>query len=118
MLDSLRPSKGVKGRVADEDTAEDAANSDADAASAIPAKEPEIAMTPELLELRSKLRECLAYYYFRPENVAIRSLSERSAIMTGKFILSGGTEAEQSGWFTLIWVRTATGWRVVHDHTS
>ena len=35
--------------------------------------EPEIALTPELLELRSRLRECLAYYYFRPENVAIRS---------------------------------------------
>jgi hypothetical protein len=35
--------------------------------------EPEIALTPELLELRGRLRECLAYYYFRPENVAIRS---------------------------------------------
>jgi hypothetical protein len=30
-------------------------------------------LTPELYELQSKLRECLAYYYFRPENVAIRS---------------------------------------------
>jgi len=37
------------------------------------AQEPEIVLTPELLELRSRLRECLAYYYFRPENVAIRS---------------------------------------------
>jgi hypothetical protein len=36
-------------------------------------KEPEIALTPELLELRSRLRECLAYYYFRPENTAVRS---------------------------------------------
>jgi hypothetical protein len=35
--------------------------------------EPEIALTPELNELRGRLRECLAYYYFRPENVAIRS---------------------------------------------
>ncbi len=35
--------------------------------------EPEIALTPELLELRQRLRECLAFYYFRPENVAIRS---------------------------------------------
>jgi hypothetical protein len=35
--------------------------------------EPEIALTPELVELRGRLRECLAYYYFRPENVAIRS---------------------------------------------
>ena len=30
-------------------------------------------MTPQLVELRSKLREALAYYYFRPENTALRS---------------------------------------------
>ena len=38
-----------------------------------PAWKLEVAEPPELLELRSRLRECLAYYYFRPENVAIRS---------------------------------------------
>jgi hypothetical protein len=35
--------------------------------------EPAIVLTPELIALRGRLRECLAYYYFRPENVAIRS---------------------------------------------
>jgi hypothetical protein len=40
---------------------------------ASPPTEPEIALTPELLDLRTRLRECLAYYYFRPENVALRS---------------------------------------------
>ena len=30
-------------------------------------------ITPELEALRTKLRECLAWYYFRPENVATRS---------------------------------------------
>jgi len=54
----------------------------------------------------------------RMEGVVIRSLSGQSALMTGRFILSGGTEAEQSGWFTLVWVRTADGWRAIHDHTS
>ena len=54
----------------------------------------------------------------RMESVAIRGLSGRSALMTGRFILSGGGEAEQSGWFTLVWIRTVDGWRVVHDHTS
>ncbi|MEP6998342.1 MAG: nuclear transport factor 2 family protein [Betaproteobacteria bacterium] len=54
----------------------------------------------------------------RTESVKIRALSDRSALMTGRFILSGGSEAEQSGWFTLIWIRTPAGWRVVHDHTS
>ena len=33
----------------------------------------EIEVTPELEELRGRIRECLAYYYFKPENVAIRS---------------------------------------------
>jgi ketosteroid isomerase-like protein len=54
----------------------------------------------------------------RMESVTIRGLSGQSALMTGRFVLSGGAEAEQSGWFTLIWVRTAAGWRAVHDHTS
>ena len=54
----------------------------------------------------------------RMENVTIRGLSAHSALMTGKFILSGGADPEQSGWFTLVWVRTADGWRAVHDHTS
>jgi hypothetical protein len=33
--------------------------------------EPEL--TPELVELRDRVRQCLAHYYFRPENVATRS---------------------------------------------
>ena len=54
----------------------------------------------------------------RMESVTVRRLSEQSALVTGRFILSGGTEPEQSGWFTLVWVHTAAGWRAVHDHTS
>jgi ketosteroid isomerase-like protein len=54
----------------------------------------------------------------RMESVRVRALSEQSALVTGRFVLSGGTEPEQSGWFTLVWVRTAAGWRAVHDHTS
>jgi ketosteroid isomerase-like protein len=52
------------------------------------------------------------------EGVAIRSLSRDTALMTGRFVLHGGGLAEQSGWFTLVWIRTAAGWKVVHDHTS
>jgi ketosteroid isomerase-like protein len=54
----------------------------------------------------------------RTESVNVRALSEHSALMTGRFILSGGSEPDRSGWFTLIWVRQAVGWRAVHDHTS
>jgi ketosteroid isomerase-like protein len=52
------------------------------------------------------------------ERVSIRFLSSESALMTGRFALTGGGLPDQSGWFSLVWVRTAAGWRVVHDHTS
>lgn len=54
----------------------------------------------------------------RMEQVAVRPLAAGAALMTGRFVLSGGGEAEQSGWFTLVWVHTAAGWKVVHDHSS
>jgi uncharacterized protein (TIGR02246 family) len=52
------------------------------------------------------------------EQVTIRPLDENAALQTGRFILSGGGRDEQSGWFTLVWVRTPAGWRAVHDHSS
>jgi hypothetical protein len=33
----------------------------------------EASLTADQLELRDKVRQCLAHYYFRPENIAIRS---------------------------------------------
>lgn len=50
--------------------------------------------------------------------VVLRPLGRDAALETGRFLLSGGGEPEQSGWFTLVWVRTPEGWRVVHDHSS
>lgn len=54
----------------------------------------------------------------RTERVAVRPLSSDATLMTGRFVLYGGELPEASGWFTLVWVRTAAGWKVVHDHTS
>ena len=54
----------------------------------------------------------------RFEQVTIRRLDANSALETGRFILSGGGEPDQSGWFTLVWVRTPGGWKAVHDHSS
>jgi ketosteroid isomerase-like protein len=54
----------------------------------------------------------------RFERVATRPLGEGAALQTGRFVLAGGGLPEQSGWFTLVWVRTPAGWRVVHDHSS
>jgi beta-aspartyl-peptidase (threonine type) len=52
------------------------------------------------------------------EDIAVRPLGRDAALETGRFVLSGGGEPEQSGWFTLVWVRTPQGWKVVHDHSS
>ncbi len=48
----------------------------------------------------------------------LRRLGPDAFLETGSWRLTGGGEPDQSGWFTLIWVRTAEGWRVLHDHSS
>lgn len=50
--------------------------------------------------------------------VTVRPLGRDAALQTGRFLLSGGGEPDQTGWFSLVWVRTPEGWRVVHDHSS
>ncbi len=67
---------------------------------------------------RSYFRDGQPRQQLRFEQMTIRPLGRDAALETGRFILSGGGEPEQSGWFTLVWVRTAAGWRAVHDHTS
>ncbi len=54
----------------------------------------------------------------RFEQTAIRPLGADAALATGRFVLHGGGAPDASGWFTLVWVRTAAGWRAVHDHSS
>ena len=54
----------------------------------------------------------------RFEQVAVRQLGRGTALATGRFILHGGGKPDQTGWFTLVWVRGAEGWRAVHDHSS
>ena len=45
-------------------------------------------------------------------------LTPDAALATARFVLSGGGKPDQSGWFTLVWLRTPAGWRAVHDHSS
>lgn len=54
----------------------------------------------------------------RFEQESIRFLSDDVALVTGRYVLSGGDEPEQSGWFTTLWTRSMRGWRVMHDHSS
>jgi uncharacterized protein (TIGR02246 family) len=73
------------------------------------------------------LEKAFAEKYFRNgrpkqtlsfDNRTLRRLGPDAALETGRYVLSGGGEPEQSGWFTLVWVRTPAGWRVLHDHSS
>jgi uncharacterized protein (TIGR02246 family) len=50
--------------------------------------------------------------------LTVRFPARDVALVTGHFQLSGGGEPDQSGWFTLVWIRTTTGWRAMHDHSS
>lgn len=59
---------------ADEENAAKDETNDENAASPTAKRDAvEIEITPELEELRGRIRECLAHYYFKPENIALRS---------------------------------------------
>jgi ketosteroid isomerase-like protein len=60
-----------------------------------------------------KPKQQLAY-----EQLSTVPLGPDTALMTGRFVLTGGGEKEQTGWFTLVWVRTPAGWQIIRDHTS
>lgn len=67
---------------------------------------------------RSYFRDGRPVQALRFEQVAVRALGRDAALQTGRFVLAGGGQADQTGWFTLVWVRTAQGWRAVHDHST
>jgi ketosteroid isomerase-like protein len=52
------------------------------------------------------------------DHLEIRPIGPNQAIVTGQYILTGGGVPTRTGWFTTIWVRTRSGWRMVHDHSS
>ena len=52
------------------------------------------------------------------DRVSVRELGVGHALTTGHFLLTGGGEADRSGWFSLVWEKTVAGWQIVHDHSS
>jgi ketosteroid isomerase-like protein len=50
--------------------------------------------------------------------LAVRPLAADAALATARWTLSGGGKPDQTGWFTLVLLRSPAGWRVVHDHSS
>jgi uncharacterized protein (TIGR02246 family) len=53
----------------------------------------------------------------RYENVVVRMLGKKDALVTGQYVLSGGGRADRKGWFTTVWTKTKDGWRMIHDHS-
>ncbi|GEO06799.1 hypothetical protein AAE02nite_44630 [Adhaeribacter aerolatus] len=52
------------------------------------------------------------------EEIQVKPLGTDFALLTGKFILSGGDQPERSGRYSLVFTKTKTGWKVLHDHSS
>jgi uncharacterized protein (TIGR02246 family) len=76
---------------------------------------------------RDRVGEALAKSFWRDgkpkqqlafDRIEVRPLGDRHALVTGHFLLSGGGEADKSGWFSLTYEKTASGWRILHDHSS
>lgn len=53
----------------------------------------------------------------RYENIVVRMLGKKNALVTGQYILSGGGRADRTGWFTTVWTKTDAGWKMIHDHS-
>jgi ketosteroid isomerase-like protein len=79
------------------------------------------------IEGRDRVAEGLARSFWRDgkprqqlsfDRVTVRPLGDRYALSTGHFLLTGGGEADRSGWFSLTWEKTAAGWQILHDHSS
>jgi uncharacterized protein (TIGR02246 family) len=76
---------------------------------------------------RDRVGEALAKSFWRDgkpkqqlsfDRIEVRPLGDRHALSTGHFLLTGGGEADKSGWFSLTWEKTNSGWRILHDHSS
>lgn len=53
----------------------------------------------------------------RYESIAVRMLGKKNALVTGKYVLSGANRPDRTGWFTTVWTKTKTGWKMIHDHS-
>lgn len=56
----------------------------------------------------------------RFSEVEVRPLGERHALAVGRYTLTDRRDGRQTatGIFSLVWVRTDAGWRILHDHSS
>ncbi|WP_420151408.1 YybH family protein [Spirosoma sp.] len=53
----------------------------------------------------------------RYEQINVRMLGKTNALVTGKFVLTGGDKPDRTGWFTTVWEKSRDGWRMIFDHS-
>lgn len=73
--------------------------------------------TADTLE-RAFFRDGQPVQQLRFESLTTTRLGPAHALVTGRFILSGGGMEDRSGWFTTVWTHSAAGWQIIHDHSS
>lgn len=54
----------------------------------------------------------------RYEDLRVRPLGADHALLTGKFVLTGNNLPDRKGIYTLVFVKRASGWKILHDHSS
>ena len=52
------------------------------------------------------------------EDVEVRPLGEHFALVTGRFVLTGGGRPDRVGTFTTVWSDHSGEWRMIHDHSG
>jgi ketosteroid isomerase-like protein len=48
----------------------------------------------------------------------VKPLGPNYALLLGKFVLYGNNLKEVSGRYSVVFIRTATGWKMLHDHSG
>ena len=54
----------------------------------------------------------------RYEDVEVRPLGEHYALVTGRFVLTGGGRPDRFGTFTTVWTDRTGRWMMIHDHSG
>ncbi len=54
----------------------------------------------------------------RFEEMIVKPLGANYALLLGKFVLYGNNLKEISGRYSVVFIRTSTGWKMFHDHSG
>jgi uncharacterized protein (TIGR02246 family) len=85
-------------------------------------------MAPQITYGLQEIRARYARSYFKDgkpkgdlsyDDLKLRALGEDYVLMTGKWhLVDRETGKKQDGYYTLLWERTSSGWKIIHDHST